>query len=175
MWKGFTKRQNYGQSNEEDTGSESEYKGAWGAEYTGAYQGDEGHPIPVGTVATPFYQVNPARWNGADREPIPITPVRGQNWPEMQIQLRNGWGTTSFGKKLSYDSYLRMLTDSATKNRKYLIPNPSGLGPHAQRPGPAPANVQSLINNSSGAQPDAPGGPGFLAGNVNLTGRTYYG
>jgi hypothetical protein len=174
MWRGFNRRQDYGATMEEDTGSESEYKGSWGAEYTGV-EGCTGHPIPVGTVAAPFYGVNAARLNGSDIEPIPITPVRGQNWPEMQIQLNNGWGTLSFGKKLSYDDYLRLITDSATKNRNFLIPNPSGLGPAAQRPGPAPGNVQQLINNGAGKQPNTPGGPGFLAGNVNLSGRTYYG
>jgi hypothetical protein len=161
---------------EHETGSDAESEKAWNSDYTGTmYARNTGHDVPVQPVSGPFYGVNSARYNGADIEPIPITPVRGQNWPGMQIQLRNGWGTTSFGKKLSYDDYLRLLTDSATKNRSYLLPNPSGLGPSAQRPGPAASNVQSMISNTTGAQPTSPGGPGFLAPGVNLTGRRYYG
>jgi hypothetical protein len=165
---------NWGFQTNHETGSESPAGGAWSAEYTGTdAQGAEGHTIPVGTVATPFYGVNPARNNGADLEPIPITPVRGQNWPEMQIQLRNGWELTSMGKKLAYDDYLRLMTDSATKSRSYLIPSRSG---YVQRgAGPAPSNVTQMINQTSGAQPQSPGGPGFLAADVNLSGRTYYG
>lgn len=155
-----------------ETGSENEEH--WSGEYAGAMYREEGHGVPVATVAAPFYQVNPARWNGADREPIPITPVRGQNWPEMQVQLKNGWGQTSFGHKLSYDDYLRLLTDSATKNRHYLIPSPSGLGPKALGPGPAPSNVNQLIQNTAGKQAPNPGGPGMLAGNANLSGRTSF-
>ena len=151
-----------------ETGSDSE--SSWGAEYN-----QNVAPAPGNTVAFfAGYGVNPARNNGEDVEPIPITPVRGQNWPEMQVQLRNGWETTCMGKKLSYDDYLRMLTASSEKSRTYLIPSPSGLG-QANRPGPAPSNVQQLIDQSSGAQPTSPGGPGFLAGNVNLGGRRYYG
>jgi hypothetical protein len=173
MLKAFTRRWNYNTNHE--TGSDAEYGGSWNGDYTGAQYCDAGHEVPVQTVASAFYGVNAARNNGADIEPIPITPVRQQNWPGMQIQLRNGWGTTSFGRKLSYDNYLRLLTDSATKNRHYLLPNPSGLGPAAQRPGPAPGNVQSMIATTAGAQPQTPGGPGFLASGVDLTGRNYYG
>jgi hypothetical protein len=123
----------------------------------------------------PGYGVNSARSNGADLEPVPITPVRGQNWPGMQIQLSNGWQHTNYGKKISYDGYLRLLTDSSTRSRRYLTPKPSGLGPNATHSGPAPSNVQQMINQTSGAQPDSPGGPGFLSGNVDLGGRRYYG
>lgn len=158
-----------------EVGSDAEQSESWYGDYTGAEYCDAGHPVSTGNVASSFYGVNPARYNGADIEPVPITPVRGQNWPEMQIQLRNGWGTLSFGRKLSYDDYLRLLTDSATKNRHYLIPKPAGIGPNALTPGPSPYNVQSYIAQTSGNQPQSPGGPGFLAHNVDLTGRNYYG
>ncbi len=134
-----------------------------------------GGTVPGNTVAFfAGYGVNPARSNGEDIEPIPITPVRGQNWPEMQVQLCNGWDKTNYGKKMSYDDYLRLLTDSSTKARTYLIPQPAGIS-GAQRPGPAPANVDSMINLTSGAQPLSPGGPGFLAAGVDLGGRRNYG
>lgn len=158
-----------------ETGSDAESSGAWDGDYTGvpSIDGNYGHPIPTGTVARPFYGVNPARNNAADLEPVPITPVRGQNWPGMQIQLKNGWGQTSFGKRLNYDDYLRLLTDSSTKNRRYLIPSRSG---YVQKGGgPAPSNVSQMVQNTAGAQPNAPGGPGFIAAGVNLSGRTYYG
>jgi hypothetical protein len=155
-----------------ETGSDAETGESWNGDYTGAmYPHGTGHLNYV----FPGYGVNPARNNGADIEPIPITPVRKQNWPEMQIQLKNGWGALSFGRKLSYDDYLRLLTDSATKNRSYLIPQPSSTGRTPVKGGPAPGNVNSMIAMTSGNQPSTPGGPGFVAGNVNLSGRTYYG
>jgi len=136
---------------------------------------EAGHGVSTGTIAQPFYGVNGARNNGSDIEPVPITPVHGQNWPEMQIQLKNGWGSLSFGKKLSYDDYLRLMTDSATKQRTYLIPHPAGIGPSAGKPGPAPSNVNQLIQNSAGQQPPNPGGPGMIASGVNFSGRTFFG
>ncbi len=123
-----------------ETGSDSE--SSWGAEYTGA-GGTPGNKVAVFLG----YGVNPARGNGEDVEPIPITPVRGQNWPEMQIQLRNGWETTCMGKRLDYDDYLRMLTASSEKSRTFLLPS-SGIG-RAQNPGPAPSNVQQMIDQTS--------------------------
>jgi hypothetical protein len=159
-----------------ETGSDAEFGESWEGDYTGAmYAGNPGHPVLTFPVSGPFYGVNPARYNGADIEPVPITPVRGQNWPEMQIQLKNGWGSLSFGKKLTYDDYLRLLTDSATKNRSYLIPSPSSIGNAQVKGGPAPGNVNAMIAASSGSQPSTPGGPGFVAQSVNLSGRTYYG
>lgn len=165
----------YNRQVQHETGSDAEQNDAWAGDYTGAMYCETGHEVPVQTVGRPFYGVNAARNNGADIEPIPITPVRAQNWPEMQIQMHTGWDSLSFGRKLSYDSYLRMLTDSATKQRNYLIPSPSGIGPSAGRPGPAPANVNQLIQNGPGQQPPSPGGPGMIASGVNFSGRTYYG
>jgi hypothetical protein len=168
-------RNRWGWQNYHETGSDSPGY-AFSSENTGVpSQADhqEGHAVPAGTVAVPFYGTNPARNNGADLEPIPVTPVRGQNWPGMQIQLKNGWGSLSFGRKLTYDDYLRMQTDSATKARSYLIPSRAG---YVQKgAGPAPANVASMIATTSGAQPNSPGGPGFLAAGVDLSGRQYYG
>lgn len=153
MFKRTAYPQNYA-----DTGDETK---RWPAE-----QGPHGHTIPqfVG------YGVNPARNNGADLEPIPITPVRKQNWPEMQVQLLNGWQLTNMGKRITYDDYLRMLSKSEP-NKQYLIPSKSGN----VRTGPAPANVQSMIDTTSGSQPNSPGGPGFMAADLNLSGRRYYG
>jgi hypothetical protein len=169
----LTKRWSYADPQKE-TGSDAEVGKSFDADYTGVMYSDHtGHGLSTGTTAVKFYQTNSARDNGADIEPVPITPVRGQNWPGMQIQLRNGWGSLSFGKRLAYDDYLRLLTDSATKNRHYLIPSPSSTGITPVRGGPSPSNVQKLIAGTSGAQPQSPAGPGFLA--VNLTGRTYYG
>lgn len=128
--------------------------------------GNKGHGIPVFNG----YGVNPARNNGADLEPIPVTPVRKQNWPEMQVQLRNGWESTNMGKRITYDDYLRLLSKSEP-DKTYLIPSGSGN----IRTGPAPSNVQSMIQTTSGSQPKSPGGPGFLAGDVSLAGRRYYG
>lgn len=165
----------FGKSVSHETGSDTAYDRADYADYTGSQYEGSGHPVSTGTVSHPFYGTNAARYNGADLEPVPITPVRQQNWPEMQIQLKNGWGALSFGKKLSYDDYLRMMTDSATKTRSYLIPQPSSAGRAGNTPGPAPGNVTQMIQATSGGQPNNPGAPGMIAANVNLTGRRYYG
>ena len=133
-----------------------------------------GHPVPVQTVARPFYGVNPARMNGSDIEPIPITPVRGQNWPEMQIQLRQGWELTNYGKKMTYDDYLRLLQEAHSNRAHAGSGQFANAGPNV-RQGPSPYNVQSMIDTTSGAQPNSPGGPGFLANSVDLRGRSYYG
>lgn len=121
----------------------------------------------------PGYGVNQARNNGADLEPIPITPVKYQNWPEMQIQLANGWGTLNFGHKMSYDDYLRLLTSSNEKGRSYLSPGTKGVAAGNQRIGPSPLNVRANAQSGPGAQPSNPGGPGQLVGSFNNGG--YYG
>jgi hypothetical protein len=124
-----------------------------------------GHPI----VVFPGYGVNPARMNAADLEPIPITPVRWQNWPEMQIQLLNGWMLTNWGRKISYDDYLKQLTSSENKGRAYLTPN-RGANVNI---GPSPLNVASWQQSGPGAQPNNPGAPGQTVGGVTNGG--FYG
>ena len=123
--------------------------------------------------AFPGYGVNQARNNGADLEPIPITPVKYQNWPEMQIQLQNGWSLTNFGKKISYDDYLRLLTSSNEMARSYLSPGTKGVALGNQRIGPSPLNVTAMAQSGPGAQPQSPGGPGQTVGSVTNGG--YYG
>lgn len=128
-----------------------------------------GHPLAI----FPGYGVNPARDNATDLEPIPITPVKHQNWPEMQIQLSNGWGLLNFGRKMSYDDYLRLLTSSNEKARNYLTPGTKGVGSGNQQIGPSPLNVQSYMQSGPGAQPSNPGGPGQTVGAITNGG--YYG
>jgi hypothetical protein len=133
-----------------------------------AYSGD-GHPLTV----FPGYGTNQARNNGADLEPVPITPVKHQNWPEMQIQLDNIVGRLNFGKKMSYDDYLRLLTTSNEAARSYLTPGKKGVAGGNVRTGPSPLNVQATAQAGPGAQASNPGGPGQLAG--NFTNGGFYG
>jgi hypothetical protein len=128
-----------------------------------------GHP----TWVFPGYGVNQARNNGADLEPIPITPIKHQNWPEMQIQLMNGWELTNYGEKLSYDDYLRMLTTQENGARSFISPGPKGTTAGNQPIGPSPLNVQAWAQSGPGAQPNNPGGPGQLI--AALGARNYYG
>lgn len=123
----------------------------------------------IGHVLYPFpgYGVNPARNNGTDIEPIPITPVKHQNWPEMQIQLSNGWMNLNFGRKMSYDDYLRLLTSSNEKGRAYLSPGTKGVAGGNVRIGPSPLNVAAMAQSTAGAQPSNPGGPGTTNGITN--------
>lgn len=133
-----------------------------------AYSGD-GHPLTV----FPGYGVNGARLNAADIEPIPITPVKHQNWPEMQIQLSNGWALTNYGRKMSYDYYLRLLTTSSEKGRSYLAPGNKGVALGNQQIGPSPLNINANIAAAAGSQPSNPGGPGQIM--TALGNRGYYG
>lgn len=129
-------------------------------------QAHKGHQV----WTFPGYGVNPARGNGADLEPIPITPVHGQNWPGMQVQLSNGWQSTNYGKKLSYDDYLRMLSTSTSEaGNTQVLP---GGGP---KKGTSPANYQDWLQNGPGNQPSVVGGPGSVAPGVDISGRGFYG
>lgn len=132
-------------------------------------QSGHGHPLYV----FPGYGVNQARNNGTDLEPIPITPVKHQNWPEMQIQLDNVVGRLNFGRKMAYDDYLRLLTTSSEKGRSYLSPGKNGVAAGNQRIGPSPLNVQANAQSGPGSQASNPGGPGQLAG--SWTNGGYYG
>jgi hypothetical protein len=162
----------WGRGTYHETGSDAQP--AWTSDNVD-YGQRNGHQIPAQTVAVPFYGVNPARNNGADIEPIPITPVRGQNWPEMQVQLKNGMeGKAHQGNKLTYDDYLRLLNEAHPNTAHASSTSFASRGGNVQQ-GPSPYNVGSMIQTTAGAQPNAPGGPGFLAGNLNLAGRTYFG
>lgn len=119
----------------------------------------------------PGYPANPARNNGADLEPIPVSPVRGQNWPDMQIQLRNGWGTTNFGKKLTYDDYLRLLRAENGQAGTRTLP---GQGQQVMR-GPGPQQTQAVAMAGAGSQPKTAGGVGVIGPGVDLSRRTFYG
>jgi hypothetical protein len=119
----------------------------------------------------PGYGTNAARYNGADLEPIPISPVRGQNWPEMQIQLSNGWMRTNYGKKLAYDDYLRLLrAENGTAGTRVL----PGQGRQVMQ-GPGASQTQQFMMQSAGNQPRSPGGTGMIAEGVDLSNRRFYG
>lgn len=147
----------------------SEIGGHRSPHYTPDPQSGTGHPLYV----FPGYGANSARMNATDIEPIPITPVKHQNWPEMQIQLDNAVGKLNFGRKMSYDDYLRLLTSSSEKARSYLTPGRNGVPAGNVRIGPSPLNVQANAQTGPGAQPSNPGGPGQMAG--AFTNGGYYG
>lgn len=110
-------------------------------------------PSPMGIF--PGYGVNTARLNGADFEPVPIRPVQHQNWPEMNVQLFNGWSKITTNKYV-YDNWLRLLSNRDSGFTKQVLP--SG----APNRGPSPYNVQNFFNRTAGMQPTNPGGPGFI-------------
>lgn len=119
----------------------------------------------------PGYGVNRARYNGADIEPIPISPVRGQQWPGMQIQLSNGWMRTNYGQKLRYDDYLRLLRVENGRAGTRILP---GQGRQVMQ-GPGANQTQQMMMATAGSQPRYGQGVGVLADGVDLTGRRYYG
>lgn len=134
-----------------------------------SFASGSGHPI----VFWPGYGINPARVNGADLSPLPVQPVHFQRWTAMQYQLSNGWQQTNYGRKASYDDYLRLLQSSATGP---YAPKPlpgQGLQPQG---GAVPSRIQ-LQNQVAANLPTDNGnlGTGLLGPGVNLNGRRYYG
>jgi len=126
----------------------------------------EGHPAYV----FPGYGVNAARANGADLEPIPITPVRHLAWANTQIQLSNGWMRTNMGRLMTYQDYLAMLSSSATgPGHNFTLP---GQGQQVMR-GPGALQVQSYIGRTAGSQPNTGSGVGTVAAGVDLSNRSY--
>jgi hypothetical protein len=89
----------------------------------------------------------------------------------MQIQLLNGWETTNYGKKMTYDDYLRLLS---TKNSQGPVTQLPGGMPKI---GPSPANVQNWFQSGPGNQPNMVSGPATVNSNVDVTSSTrgYYG
>ncbi len=122
--------------------------------------------VPKHLVVFPGYGVNRARANGADIEPVPISPVHGQSWPGMQVQLLNGWGQTNFGRRMTYDDYLRLLRGEAGQAGVRQLPGRQQIqGPGASQVSSTwvPTNQQSSL------------GVGMVAANVDLSQRSFYG
>jgi len=116
---------------------------------------------PKHMVVFPGYGVNPARANGADIEPLPINPVHGQSWPGMQVQLSNGWMRTCYGRRLSYDDYLRLLRAENGIAGVRTLPG-QGLQ-RIQGPGPAQISTSFIVPSAT-----VSGGVGQLADGVVL-------
>lgn len=120
----------------------------------------------------PGWQDNDARYSvQTDINPIPIVPVHFQQWPGMQPQLSNGWQNTNYGKRDSYDDYLRLLY-STTSYPKPPKPMPYTAGSPTTVANPSQLQQQSLMPNQVNL-----GGTGVLAPGVaaGLSQRRYYG
>lgn len=131
--------------------------------------GGVGHPVTV----WPGWVTNDARNNGADVNPIQVQPWHYGNFAATQTQLSNGLKDLSFGRRLAYDGYLRMLYSSAsmdTKHKRQILPtiHPSAVV--------QPSQIQ-LAQMVTAAAPysDNTGGTGQIAPGVDLSRRTYYG
>lgn len=138
--------------------------------HTEAFRGGSGHPI----VFWPGWIDNTARRSPqTDVQPLPVQPVHFQAWPANQVQLSNGWQQTNYGKRMSYDDYLRLLSSS---NSGPGAPKPlPGQGQQPQG-GAIPSRVQ--LQNAIALNTPADNGnlgTGILGPGVNLSGRRYYG
>lgn len=132
--------------------------------------GNVGHPV----IVWQGWAQNEARNNGADIYTMQVQPLHYGNFEATQTQLRNGLGDLSFGRRLAYDSYLRMLYSSASmdhKGKRQILPNalhPAGIS--------QPSQVE-LIRTATANAPGSnnTGGTGQIAAGVDLGKRTFYG
>lgn len=141
-----------------------------GAIGSDAFVAGKGHPI----VFWPGWINNSARYSvNPDIYPLPVQPVHHQTWPATQVQLSNGWQQTNYGKRMSYDDYLRLLY-SSTSSPRAPVPMP---GQKLQPQGNALPSRLQLQNAIGASTPQDNGqlGTGILGPGVNLNGRRYYG
>lgn len=131
--------------------------------------GNVGHPV----VIWEGWVTNPARNNGADRNPLPVQPWHYGNFAAVQTQLFNGLQLSSFGHRDSYDNYLRLLQASNTsdsKNKRSILPGKHPAG-NIQ-----PSGIQLAQMVTAGAPNQTnTGGTGSIASGVDLNGRNFYG
>jgi hypothetical protein len=133
------------------------------------YQGCSctGHPITY----WPGWQNNDARFSvQTDINPLPITPVHFQNWPEMNFQLSNGWQYTNYGQRMPYDDYLRMLFSSTSSPGA-----PAPMRGQGQQPTANGLVSQKTLQNTMLAPQTSTGSGGAGTLNAPLGRRTFYG
>lgn len=119
-----------------------------------------GNPV----IIWPGWVTNDARNNGADVNPIPIVPWRHGNAAATQVQLSNGWQNTSYGKRLSYDSYLRLLYASNSSDQKRF---PGISNTPTSNVQPSSRQLASMNRPSTSTQ----SGAGRIANGVDISGR----
>jgi len=123
---------------------------------------------------TPFYPMqnyrglsaipNRARLNGEDIDLTPAQFRRNVNASGLQdVQIGNGlrWGVGR-GQRIFPGIPVGYLYAAAP-----VIPGQQrGDAAGFHKRGPSPLNMQAIFANGPGAQPDNPGGPGKVAGNL---------
>jgi hypothetical protein len=133
------------------------------------------HPSQVGhpVVIWEGWGTNPARNNGADIYTMPIQPQHYSNFTATQTQLFNGLQLSNFGRRDSYDNYLRAIQSSAvnagSKNQKQLFP---GFQP-AGTPQASAKQLNQMIQDGA-PKATGDGGVGIFAQGVSFV-RSYYG
>jgi len=92
----------------------------------------------------------------------------GTRWGD--VQLRNGWQTTNYGRRMTGPEAHQMVAITPRIPGQDRI---SGTHP-ADFPvrGPAPSQWDFHVANSAGSQPSYPGGPGYMMGNPGFTGSS---
>lgn len=112
---------------------------------------------------------NPHVYYGQDdMENAPTTFNRiGTRWGD--VQLSNGWQYTNYGDRMGYraEGYLIAVMPNTPGLTRLTGSNPADFPAR----GPAPSQWDYHVMSTAGAQPNYPGGPGYVMGKVNRVGN----
>jgi|SRR5581483_5206267 len=105
----------------------------------------------------------------ADMQNQPTTFNRiGTRWGD--VQLSNGWQNTNYGGRMMHPSagYLIATLPVVPGQTRLSGSNPSDF----PAKGPAPSQWDYHVMSSAGAQPNYPGGPGYIMGQATHVGSS---
>lgn len=104
-----------------------------------------------------------------DMETAPTTFARiATRWGDLQ--LSNGVGSTNFGRRFTYSNvgYLANVMPTIPGQSRL-----SGTTPNSYPArGTAPSQWQFHVDNGPGSQPNYPGGPGYVMGQISHVGSS---
>ena len=99
----------------------------------------------------------------------PTTFARiGTRWGD--VQLSNGWQNTNYGNRMGYRAagYLIAVNPSIPGQQRLSGSRPGDF----PMKGPAPSQWDYHVMSSAGSQPNYPGGPGYIMGQLGHLGSS---
>lgn len=102
-----------------------------------------------------------------DMQNEPVTFARiATRWGD--VQLSNGWQFTNYGNRMGFREagYLIAVNQPLHGQTRLTGSNPSDF----PAKGPAPSQWDYHVMSSAGAQPNYPGGPGYIMGKPGYVG-----
>lgn len=86
------------------------------------------------------------------------------------VQLRNGWSTTNYGRRMNRPEAHQLIAVSPTipGQTRLIGSNPADFPAR----GPAPSQWDYHVASTAGSQPNYPGGPGYMMGVPGFTGSS---